>query len=172
MLRTLFLLVAALTGMAAVRADDVKVAKPAEEAYTDASFVANAASCNMLEVQLGQLAATKAKSEAVKKYAEMMVEDHRKASEQIAKLAEKATLTVPTKLNAEHQKCFDTLKDNENFDKEYITGSIKSHEMGVKAFKRAIAESKDAGIKEFALKYLPILESHLEQAKKLQDGAK
>jgi len=71
MLRTLFLLAAALTGIAAARADDNKVPadrKPTEEAYTDASFVANVASCNMLEVQLGQLAATKAKSEAVKKY--------------------------------------------------------------------------------------------------------
>lgn len=165
MTRTLSLL-AAVTGLAVAGGDDKK---PPLAPHNDIDFVTMAASGNMLEVKLGQLAATRAKTEGVKQFARRMVEDHTKANEQLAKAAEKAGMALPAKLAAEHQKCLDKFaSDDVDFDRLYLTENIKGHEMAVAAFKRASAVSKDPGIKDYAVKTLPILESHLQAAKKLK----
>jgi putative membrane protein len=119
------------------------------------------------------LAVTNAKSEAVRKFGQMMVDEHKKANEKLMEVAQKAGLTVTAKPTAEHQKCLDKLKDlkGAEFDKEYMTEQVKGHEIAVREFKRAKAEATDSGVKDFASKSLSTLEKHLDIAKKiLADG--
>jgi putative membrane protein len=84
------------------RGDD---AKP----FTDAGFVMDAGSGGMLEVELGEVAAAKAKNADVKAFAERMVKDHTAANEKLKATA--AGHAVPTKLNDKHQKALDKFKD-------------------------------------------------------------
>jgi len=149
------------------RADD---AKP----FTDAEFVKAAGSGGMLEVELGKVAAAKAKNADVKAFAERMVKDHTAANAKLKNAAKAANLAIPAKLNDEHQKTLDKFKDykGSDFDKDYVDCMVKDHEEDTKAFARASKEAKDPGVKSFAAETLPVVQQHLEAVKKLQVRAK
>jgi len=127
-----------------------------------------------MEIEASKLALANAKSDAVKKFAQMVIDDHAKASEMLTQAAEKSGTKLPTKPTAEHQKCIDRLTGlkAEEFDKAYLFENVKGHEMAVKEFKRAKAESKDDAVKGFASKMLPTLEKHLDIVKKIQADGK
>jgi putative membrane protein len=161
-------LVALLFALApASRGDDTKP-------FTDAEFVKDAASGGMLEVELGKVAAAKAKNADVKAFAERMVKDHSAANEKLKAAAKAAGHTAPTELNDKHQKTLDKFKDYKgtDFDKDYVECMVKDHEEAAKAFEKASKEAKDAGLKRFAADTLPVVKQHLEVAKKLPGGGK
>jgi putative membrane protein len=144
------------------RADD----KP----FDDATFVKKAASDGMHEVELGKIAQTQAKNDDVKKFAETMVTDHTKANEELMKCAKDAGLDVPDKMMEEHQKEVDRFKDYKgtNFDQDYMKHMVDDHEKAVALFKQASKEAKNPKLKEFATKTLPVIQAHLDQARKIQ----
>lgn len=173
------LLSAAAFVLPAVWADDKTdaakdTAKKDDKGYSDAEFVKKAASGGLHEVALGKLAAAQGQSEAVKKFGQMMVDDHTKANEALKAAAMKAGLTVPEKMTDEHQKMVDKFKGmkGEEFDKAYAKHMVEDHEKAVAMFTTAGKEAKDAGIKEFATKTLPTLQKHLDEAKQLGKSGK
>jgi len=158
---------ALLTGLAAGRAEDKK-------AFDDNTFVAMAASGGMHEVELGKIAAGRAKNEDVKKFAQKMVDDHSKANDELRAAAKEAAIPVPDKMLEKHQKDVDTFKNykGDNFDRDYVSHMVKDHEQDVKLFTRASKEAKNPQVKAFAQKTLPVLQGHLEQVKKIQEQVK
>ncbi|WP_274857925.1 DUF4142 domain-containing protein [Sinorhizobium meliloti] len=58
-------------------------------------FVTMAASSDLFEVQSGQLAAKNSKEASVQQFAELMVADHKKASQELKVAAGEAKVTVP-----------------------------------------------------------------------------
>jgi len=144
--------------------------KPDEKPFDDADFVAKAASGGMHEVELGKIAMTQAKNDDVKKFAEMMVTDHGKANDELKKAAKEAGVNVPDKMSEEDQKEVDKFKDYKgtNFDQDYMKHMLSDHEKDVALFKRASKEAKNPKIKDFATKTLPIVQAHLDQARKIQ----
>lgn len=166
---------------AGTRAEDPKPADKAKDdtkkddkAFSDAEFVKKAAVGGMHEVALGKLAASQGKSDEVKKFGQKMVDDHSKANEELKAAAKKANLEVPDKIDADHQKHIDTLKDmkGDEFDKAYVKHMLKDHEEDVAEFTKASKEAKDTNIKDFATKTLPTLKEHLDMVKKLDKGGK
>jgi len=141
-----------------------------QKPFDDATFVMKAASGGMHEVELGKIAQAQAKNDDVKKFAEMMVTDHTKANEELKKCAKEAGVDVPDKMREEEQKEVDRFKNykGNNFDQDYMKHMVDDHEKDVALFKRASKEAKNPKIKEFATKTLPILQAHLDQARKIQ----
>jgi len=137
--------------------------------FDDAEFVKMAASGGMHEVELGKVAADKAKDPAVKQFGQQMVTDHGKANEELKKTAKNAGLEIPDKMLEKHQKEFDRFKNltGDQFDREYVKHMIKDHEEDVAEFTRASKEAKNPAVKEFATKTLPVVQKHLEAVKKL-----
>ena len=154
-----------LAGVTALRSQ-TKDEKP----FNDADFVKIAASAGMHEVEISKLAQTKARNDAVKKFAETLVNDHTKINDALKAAAKDANIPVPDKLLDEHQKEVDMFREYKgtNFDVDFVKHQVKDHEQAVALFTRATKEAKNEKIKDFATKYLPTLQSHLEQAKKLQ----
>lgn len=151
---------------AGARADD--------KAFNDAEFVKKAASGGMKEVAMGKLGMSMAKSADVKKFSEMIVNDHTKANKELMAAAKAAGLAVPETISADDQKHVEMIKGHTDadFDKHYIAHMVKDHEMDVAEFTKASKEAKDPAIKEFATKTLPTLQQHLEMAKKLHGSEK
>ena len=157
----------AIVGLSAWADDDKKP-------FDDGEFVAMVASCDMHQIELGKLAAERAKNEDVKKFAKKTVEGAEKCHEDLKTAAKSAGITVPEKMLDEHRKICDKFKDykGENFDRDYIKQVVEDCEKGVKWFTRATKDAKSQQLKDFATKGLPVIQAHLDEAKKLQEQIK
>lgn len=136
----------------------------------DTEFMNEAASGGMMEVELGQLAANKAVSADVKKFAKMMVDDHTKANNELKSLAAQKGITLPAMLMEKHQKMVNdlTAKTGKEFDKEYMNMMVDDHKEDIDAFEKAADKGNDADVKAFAAKTLPTLKHHLEMAEQTE----
>lgn len=154
-------------------ADDTKSGSKADSApITDDQFVIKAASSGMHEVEISNLAKTQATSPDVKRFAERMVTDHTKANKELIEAAKNTGTVAPVKMLEEHQKMvekFRALKGAE-FDKMYAQHAVESHQKSVDLFTNASKNVKDANLRAFAEKTLPVIKEHLEMAKKLNGG--
>jgi len=54
------------------------------------------------------------------------------------------------------------------FDKTYINGMVQDHREDVSDFEKEATSGQDPALKNFALKYLPVLKQHLSLAESLQ----
>lgn len=140
----------------------------------DKKFAGAAAQGGMMEVMMGQLAASNAGNAAVKTLGEMMVKDHGKANDELKKWASTAGYTLPTGLDAEKQRQYDDLKAKKGseFDRAYTDLMVNDHEKDIAEFKKQAAEGTDASLKSFASQTLPTLEHHLAESKKAKDAVK
>lgn len=136
-------------------------------------FLVNVADVNMAEVQLGQMAREKAMSQRVKDFANMMVNDHTNATNELKTLAANKNVTLPTSVDEDHQKKMDDLnkKTGKDFDKAYMDMMEDGHESTIKDFKKN-TDNKDADVKAFVDKTLPTLQMHLDSAKAIKKALK
>jgi len=149
-------------------------AKDSTELKDDAKFAVTAANGGMLEVELGKLAKTKAASAEVKQFADMMVTDHSKANKELMELAGAKVITLPAILSNDKQKDYDDMAklSGSEFDKAYTDYMVKDHKEDIEEFKKESTDGKDAELKAFAAKHVPILQHHLEMAEKAQAAVK
>jgi putative membrane protein len=137
----------------------------------DADFAVEVANGSMIEVQLGELAKTKATSDRVKAFAAMMVTDHLKAGEDLKKIAASKNITLPQGLSDEAKKDIDKLskKDGAAFDNSYMSMMLADHKKDVTKFEKAADDCKDPDLKNFIVKTLPVLRKHLDSANAIVD---
>jgi len=135
----------------------------------DMKFVHKAAMGGMAEVKLGQLAQEKASSDDVKKFGQMMIDDHTKANDELKSMAQSKSMDLPTDLG-KHQKDYDKLSSlsGSDFDKAYVDMMVKDHKEDVSEFEKEANKGDDAEIKAWAAKTLPTLQMHLQHAQDLQ----
>ena len=132
-------------------------------------FLKTVSQDNRAEIELGQLAQSKASNDQVKSYAEMLVSDHTKANDEVTSLAQTKSVTLPGDLTAAQKSAKDKLTplSGAAFDKQYIDAMVRDHQKAVKAFQQQ-TKATDADVRAFAQKTLPVLQHHLEEAQRLQ----
>jgi putative membrane protein len=135
----------------------------------DQNFAMKAASGSMAEIQMANMAMQTSTNPRVKAYATMMIQDHGKASQELKTMAPNKSLTLPAQPMPEHMKHMDMLKGKTGaaFDKAYIQHMVMAHQNDIKEFEKASGSAKDADIKGFATKNLPVLRMHLDSAQAL-----
>lgn len=140
----------------------------------DAEFAVEAADGGLLEVELGSLALTKASSNEVKKFAQMMVDEHTKANNELKALAQQKNITLPTVMSNEHQKKYDDLnkKSGADFDKDYIDLMVRDHKDDIDEFEDQAKDGEDAELKSWASGKVPTLRHHLQEAERIQEIVK
>lgn len=131
-------------------------------------FVDDASAKGIAEIEAGKSALQKSQSADVKKFAQMMIDDHTKANAKLKSIAAEKKLDVASdaELLDKAKKMILDIRD-ESFDKSYANNQVKAHEQTIEIFKEEIKDGKDAELTAFAKETLPKLEAHLEAAKKL-----
>ena len=97
----------------------------------DQDFLKKAAIANLAEIELGRLASQKAQNPEVKQFAQMMVDGHTKALDELKQLAQRsAGAQLPTALDEKHQELQQRLSglSGEEFDREYMEAMVDAHE--------------------------------------------
>lgn len=140
----------------------------------DKKFADAAAKGGMMEVMMGQLAATNANSATVKSLGQMMVKDHSKANDELKKWASTAGYTLPTSLDADQQKQYDDLKAKKGaeFDHMYTDLMVTDHQKDIAEFKKEASNGSEASLKSFASTKVPTLEHHLMESEKAKTSVK
>jgi putative membrane protein len=135
----------------------------------DAEFAVAAANGGMAEVALSKIAEEKATDPKVKEFAKQMIKDHSKANDELKTLASSKNITLPSAPNEEKQKAASDLggMSGSDFDKAYISQMKKDHEQTVKLFEDGQKDVKDADLKAFIDKTLPVIKAHAEHVKSL-----
>ena len=140
----------------------------------DAEFAVEAADGGLMDVKLGTLALTKASSPQVKQFAQMVVDEHTKANNELKSLAQQKNISLPTVMGNEHQREYDNLseKTGSDFDKAYMDLMVKDHKEDIKEFEEQAEEGEDPEIKAWASSKVPTLQKHLQQAETIQEAVK
>ena len=162
---------------------------------SDRSFVDDVTYAGSAEVELGRLAAERAASPDVKRFGQMMVEDHTKAGAELQQIAKQYNVTPPAGLDDKHRDLKDRLSKlrGAEFDKAYIDAMIDGHQDVVDKLESRVDEvnrtatltgqqPKDTNVKPetsdnsvtaslnaWAANTLPVAKAHLDKAKSIKD---
>ncbi|HMJ06969.1 MAG TPA: DUF4142 domain-containing protein [Chthoniobacterales bacterium] len=142
---------------------------------TEKTFIMKAANGGMTEVELGKIAAEKGGSDEVKDFGNQMVKDHSKANDDLKEVAGKMGVEVPAALNAEHKATVDKFSGmtaGAAFDKAYVHEMIKDHEKDIAEFQAAQKKVKNADLKSFIEKTIPVMQEHFDMIKKFDQAKK
>lgn len=138
---------------------------------TDRTFMMEAASGGMMEVEAGRLAQQSATHSRVKSFGNMMVQDHTNANNELKALASTKNVMLPDSMMAKHREHIDMLKakTGKEFDRAYMGMMVTDHNEDVNKFQVASNNAADADLKAFATKTLPVLRGHLDSAKAINN---
>jgi putative membrane protein len=143
----------------------------AQLSSAEQNFVQKAALSNFTEVQMGQLAATNANDTLVKTFGQQMVTDHTSANNELQQLQNGySNVTWPTMLDAQHDSLKTQLDSASGyqFDSLYITSQIADHQMADSLFSDQISNGTTQALKDYASKYLPIIQMHMQKLDSLK----
>lgn len=137
------------------------------------TFMKDAAMGGMAEVEISKLAKDRALNPRVKKFAEMMINDHSAANNDLKTIAREKNVTLPENLG-KHQDHLEDLssKNGADFDKAYMKMMVSDHKDVVDAFEKCAENGTDPDVKTFASQKLPTLRKHLEEAKAINESLK
>jgi putative membrane protein len=111
-------------------ADTVGTAGEVKVRDHDKDFVSQLGVAGMAEVELGRLATERAASAEVKKFGQMMIDDHTKAGDALKAIASKYNIPVPAAVDDKHRDLHDKLSklQGADFDREYMDAMVSGHE--------------------------------------------
>ena len=164
---------------------------------SEKDFVSKQLAGGEAEVELGRMAVQKASNPEVKRFAQMMVDDHTTAGTELKQIASKYNIDTTRASNDDkHKDVMDRLSKLRapQFDKEYIKAMVDDHGDAVdglesrvdstaslkdkvtdpsKADKQVVPEKTDnvvaAAVNDWAAKTLPVVRRHLDEAKAIND---
>ncbi|CAN7762656.1 DUF4142 domain-containing protein [Ensifer sp. NM-2] len=128
-------------------------------------FVKEAATSDMYEIESSKLAVERG-DQAIKSFAEQMVADHTKTSDELKQMlsSSKVKAELPTAMTDEQVEAINELKSMQgaDFTKEYLSQQEDAHEDAVDLFTRYGSEGDNPELKAWAEKTRPALQHHLE----------
>lgn len=140
-------------------------------AGADRSFISEAMSRGLAEVEASRLAATKGADPKVKAFAEKLQKDHTDANQKLQSLATSKGMTVSTTIDPAVQGKLDELEklSGAELDRAYLENfGANAHKDTITLFERQAQDAQDPDLKAFAEETLGVLRSHLELAQQLQ----
>jgi len=157
------IVVAAVLGAGSVSAADLS--------RHERLFLRHAAEGGNAELEASKLVATKTADPAVKKFAQAVAADQQSIVAELRQLALAKDVKLPDEPSKMQQASIAKLAklDGARFDKEYSREiGVLAHKDSVALFQQAQKKAKDADVKAFASKTLPLLEQELKMGQLLK----
>lgn len=140
--------------------------KPAADKDSQ-KFISNAIEADIAEVDVGQLAQQKGKSDAVKQFGAMMVKDHGDHKVKAEAVATQLGVKPPTGSSVGQKATYLKLKvlSGDTFDRSFARTMVSDHQANIKMYQAESGKSDAAGA--LAKETLPVLQHHLQMAQDL-----
>lgn len=132
----------------------------------DRTFMLQTSLANTAETGAGALANSSGDNQMVKDYGQDMVTDHTTAQTELKSLGTDLGVSTPDSVDAKHQHLKDTLMtlSGRAFDSIYIMSQIADHQAVIDQFDEEVSSGSKTEVINYANKYLPKLQMHLELA--------
>lgn len=145
----------------------------------DAQIASIVVTANQVDIDTGKLAVSRASTETIRSFAQLMVTDHTGVNEAAIDLATSLRVTPqdnPTSrsLKAGGERSAARLRtlSGAAFDKAYVDGEVAYHQQVIDALDKVlIPNAKNAELKALLVKVRPAFVAHLEHARRLQAPA-
>ena len=156
----------------------VGVSVASAQGVTDAQIASIVVTANQVDIDAGKLAESRSSTDAVKRFAQLMITDHTGVNKSAVELVTKLKVTPqdnPTSqsLKAGGEKHLARLKTLQGaaFDKAYVDHEVVYHQQVLDALdKILIPGATNAELKALLIKVRPAFVAHLEHAKHLQSS--
>ena len=135
----------------------------------DAKFAWKVSEADIGEIALGKLAVKQAANPQVREFAQHMIEDHTRCSQELTEIAKKNNFKLATELTKECKDIIAKLSiaKGAEFDRQYMDTQVKVHQEAVTLFKTQAKSGQNADLRAFADKGLPGIEKHLQKAQQI-----
>lgn len=136
-------------------------------------FVTKAAIAGNFEIESSKLALERSKNDGVRKFAQMMIDDHTAASAKMkeAMAADKIDASAaPDALDEKHQKKLNDLREkaDDKFDEAYMDEQKAAHKDAVDLFEEFADDGDTPALKTFAAETVARLKMHHEESKRIE----
>jgi putative membrane protein len=135
---------------------------------TAVEFANAAAAADMFEIESSRIAVDEATDAKVKAFAQMLITDHTKSSDQLKSIAAANNMTLsPPTMRPDMQSKLDALRSAEDaqFDQLYLSQQVPAHEEALKLHQTYAQSGDTAALKDFASKTATVVGKHLEEAR-------
>lgn len=148
---------------------------PAEAQKQADAFAKTVAISDLFEIESSKLAGDKAQSADLKRFAQRMVTDHTKTTNELKSLVSsgKVKVTLPSQMDDEHTKKLQQLRSasGKDFDNTYRSQQVEAHREAVKLFEAYSKNGDNADLKNWAAQTLPHLKEHLSMIEGIKVSA-
>jgi putative membrane protein len=152
-------LLAALLASSAYAAD-----KPSQ------AFLKKAIEGNFAEIEMGKLAQQNGQNEGVKKFGQMLSDDHSAANQKAIDIAKSMGMSPPDGPNTKQKADYDKMSkmSGTQFDRDFAAHMVADHEKDIAEYKKEAKQADAAGA--YAKDQIDVLEKHLQAAKALRSN--
>jgi len=134
----------------------------------DKEFMMSAAHSDQNEIQQSKMALAKGVTGPAKEMANKMIADHTKSTADLKKIAAKKGITLPADMDAEHKAMKPAMEKlaGQQFEQKYVAQMVTDHQKTANTMMAHEKMTKDADVKAFIGKTLPVVQQHLGMANK------
>jgi putative membrane protein len=159
----------------AVAQDSNQAADMTTMQVTDAAqFMTMAAMSDLFEIQSSELALENAQSDAVKQFAQQMINDHTANTQKLMQVVQAGggQMEAPTELDERHQQIMEQLEgaSGDQFDAAYIDAQVRAHQEAVALMTSYSQGGDNEALQQFAAQALPVVQMHLEMVQRMDQG--
>jgi putative membrane protein len=142
---------------------------PAGSAARDAQLVRSILQANLAEIAAGRLAVSKARSRAVRRFGERMIEAHSALQADGSELKSAKGIPLPTRPDAGQEAALRQLEalSGEPFERAYLELTLKQHAEALRLYERSASRASDPALRAHAERAIPHIRRHLELARRL-----
>ncbi len=133
---------------------------------TDENFAANAARSNTAEIQISQLALDNTTNDTVREFAQMMIDQHQLAQDELDSIANSVDFDLPHDISQPNVDLKNRLAalNGYSFDTAFMNSQVQLHVAAANLFQNHSTSGTHPGLKNYAAKYLPIVQQHRTMA--------
>ena len=134
----------------------------------DKEFMMSAAHSDQNEIQQSKMALAKGVTGMAKEMANKMIADHTKSTADLKKIAAKKGITLPADMDADHKAMKPAMEklSGKAFEEKYLAQMVTDHQKTANTMMAHEKMTKDADLKAFIGKTLPVVQMHLGMAQK------
>ena len=140
----------------------------------DLQFITDATEASLTEAAIGRLARLHGQNAAVKQLGQRLVDDHQLAIRQLALVAARLGVTLPTRPDEANQRRLMMMTSfyGREFDDAFLRHVIVRDEAVTRMFRKEVKDGQSADLRDFAEATIPMLERHVRIAIGLRDDGR